>query len=105
MKSKKKSFKKKNSDLELSKNQNTSDLDTSLKVSDISFKKKVFDNLENLILNELEYFIYNKPFDIAARCINEVNNKLLIKEPKIITTKIISTKIIKMQIQNLINTA
>ena len=64
-------------------------------ISDISFKKKVFENLENLMLNELEYFLYNKPFDIASRCINEVNNKLLIKEPKIITTKIISTKIIK----------
>ena len=59
---------------------------------DISFKKQVFENLEKIILNELEYFVYNKPFDIAAKCINEVNNKLLMKEPKIITKKIISTK-------------
>ena len=50
---------------------------------------------QDLKLNELEYFVYNKPFDIAAKCINEVNNKLLMKEPKIITKKIISTKFSK----------
>ena len=51
MKSKKNSFKKKNSDLELSKNQNTSDLDTSLKVSDISFKKGSYNNFKNSLFN------------------------------------------------------
>ena len=60
--------------------------------SNISFKKQVFEKLKNLILNEVEYVLYNKPFDIATKCVNDVNNNLLLKEPKIITKKIISTK-------------
>ena len=60
--------------------------------SNISFKKQVFEKLKNLILNEVEYVLYNKPFDIATKCVNDVNNNLLVKEPKIITKKIISTK-------------
>ena len=59
---------------------------------DISFKKRAFKNLENLVLNELELILYNKPFDIARKCVSDVNDKSLVKEPKIITKKIISTK-------------
>ena len=55
-------------------------------------KKKAIENLENLLLNNLEFILYNTPFDIAKECINNVRNKLIVKEPKIITKKIISTK-------------
>ena len=60
----------------------------------ISIKKKVYEYLEDLIKNKLEFILYNSPFDIAKECINNVKNNLA-KEPKIITKKIISTKTIK----------
>ena len=60
--------------------------------SNMSFKKQVFEKLENLIFNEVEFILYNKPFDIATKCVNDANNNLIVKEPKIITKKIISTK-------------
>ena len=60
--------------------------------NNIIIKKKAIENLENLLLNNLEVILYNTPFDIAKKCINEARNKLIVKEPKIITKKIISTK-------------
>ena len=60
----------------------------------ISIKKKVYENLENLMKNNLEFILYNSPFDIAKECINNVKNNIM-KEPKIITKKIIATKKIK----------
>ena len=60
--------------------------------SDILFKNQAKTYLENMILNELEFILYNTPFDIAKRCINELKNNIVTKEPKIIIKKIISTK-------------
>ena len=57
-----------------------------------SIKNKAIKYLENLCLNNLEFVLYNTPFDIAKECVNNVRNKSIIKEPKIITKKIISTK-------------
>ena len=58
----------------------------------ISIKQMAIENLENIILNKLESFLYKTPFDIAKECINEATNKVIIREPKIITKKIIKTK-------------
>ena len=55
-------------------------------------KKHSFENLEDMLINNIEFILYNKPFDIAQKCVNEVRTKKIIKEPKIIIKKIISTK-------------
>ena len=52
MKSKKYLTKKINSEIEEPKNHNTSELDTSLKISDISFKKGSYNNFKNSLFNK-----------------------------------------------------
>lgn len=59
---------------------------------DITIKKHARENLENLIKNDLEKFLYSTPFDIAKECIISAKNNIVVKEPKIIQKKIISTK-------------
>ena len=60
--------------------------------SNISIKRQAIEYLEKLLLDNLEFILYNTPFDIAKECVNFARNKLIVKEPKIITKKIISTK-------------
>ena len=48
-------------------------------------------NLEYIIKNNIEQYVYRSSFDIALDCVVDVKEKMIFKEPKVIKNKIISS--------------
>ena len=58
--------------------------------NDLKLKELSLINLDYIMANNLMKFIYKSPFDIAKECIKNIQDKIIVKGPKIIKKKIIS---------------
>ena len=57
---------------------------------DLKLKELSLQNLDFIMINNLNHFIYKSSFNIAIECIDSIKEKIIVKEPKIIKKKIIS---------------
>ena len=64
---------------------------TYLTQNDLKLKELCLSNLEYIIKNNIEQYVYRSSFDIALDCVVDVKEKMIFKEPKIIKKKIISS--------------
>ena len=64
---------------------------TYLTQNELKLKELCLNNLEYIIKNNIEQYVYRSSFDIALDCVIDVKEKMIFKEPKIIKKKIISS--------------
>ena len=64
---------------------------TYLTQNDLKLKELCLKNLEYIIKNNIEQYVYRSSFDIALDCVVDVKEKMIFKEPKVIKKKIISS--------------
>ena len=59
--------------------------------NDLKLKELCLNNLEYIIKNNIDLYVYRSSFDIAQDCVIDIKEKMILKEPKIIKKKIISS--------------
>ena len=64
---------------------------TYLTQNDLKLKDLCLSNLDYIIKNNIEQYVYRSSFDVALDCVVDIKEKMLFKEPKIIKKKIISS--------------
>ena len=59
--------------------------------NDLKLRELCLNNLEYIIKNNIEQYVYRSSFDVALDYVVDVKEKMIFKEPKIIKKKIVSS--------------